>query len=172
MSIRTIMIFPKFENMEIIDNIRKLYDPLAELVAPHITLVFPFESHISNDELSDILKNRLSSIKPFQLKLQGISKQEDAFGNYLFLNILQGAEEICAINKALYENEFKEFFFGVPFTPHMTIGKLPTSKEMDDAYNSIKFMQDTFLTTVDKISVEMIGDNDESIIIVENKLYD
>ena len=55
MSLRTIMIFPEFENMEIIDNIRKQYDPLAELVRPHITLVFPFESQISNEELTQIL---------------------------------------------------------------------------------------------------------------------
>ena len=45
-TLRTIMIFPEFENMEIIDNIRKKYDPLAELVRPHITLVFPFESQM------------------------------------------------------------------------------------------------------------------------------
>ena len=42
MSERTIMIFPKFSNMEIIDRIRRNYDPLADLVRPHITLVFPF----------------------------------------------------------------------------------------------------------------------------------
>lgn len=170
MSIRTIMIFPEFENMEIIDNIRKQYDPLAELVVPHITLVFPFESQMSNDELSDILKNRLSSIKPFQLELQGISKQEDAFGNYLFLDIPQGTEEICTINKLLYENEFKEFCFGAPFTPHMTIGKLPTKEALDDAYNSVKSVKDSFTTMVNKISVEMIGEHDESIIIIESEL--
>ena len=41
---RTIMIFPKFSNQEIIDEIRKKYDPLYNLVKPHITLVFPFKS--------------------------------------------------------------------------------------------------------------------------------
>ena len=46
MSERTIMIFPKFSNMEIIDRIRRNYDPLADLVRPHITLVFPFHSDI------------------------------------------------------------------------------------------------------------------------------
>lgn len=43
-SIRTIMIFPEFEEMEIIDEIREKYDPLARLVRPHITIVFPFIS--------------------------------------------------------------------------------------------------------------------------------
>lgn len=42
------MIFPKFENIKIIDEIRDKYDPLANHVRPHITLVFPFESNIRN----------------------------------------------------------------------------------------------------------------------------
>lgn len=33
--LRTIMIFPQFDNMEIIDEIRALYDPLSGLVRPH-----------------------------------------------------------------------------------------------------------------------------------------
>ncbi|MPQ44814.1 hypothetical protein [Clostridium tarantellae] len=32
------------KNINVITNIRKKYDPLADLVLPHITLVFPFES--------------------------------------------------------------------------------------------------------------------------------
>lgn len=40
------MIFPDFENVEIIDNIRDKYDPLAKLIRPHITIVFPFDMEI------------------------------------------------------------------------------------------------------------------------------
>lgn len=105
MSLRTIMIFPEFENMEIIDKMRKQFDPLADLVRPHITLVFPFESSMSNEELAQVLEERLADMKPFQLELGGISKQEDVFGNYLFLNVLQGAEKICHIHQVLCENE-------------------------------------------------------------------
>ena len=88
MSLRTIMIFPEFHNKEIIDNIRKQYDPLAALVKPHITLVFPFESPMSNEELKHILNKRLQDAKPFQLTLGDFSKHEDVFGNYIFLNVL------------------------------------------------------------------------------------
>ncbi len=35
---RDILIFPKFKNMNIIQEIRSKYDRLATLVAPHITL--------------------------------------------------------------------------------------------------------------------------------------
>lgn len=170
MSLRTIMIFPKFENMETIDNIRNKYDPLAKLVRPHITLVFPFKSPITNEELIQILNTRLMSVKSFELKLGGISKQEDVLGNYLFLDVLQGMEELCYIHKILYDNEFKEFDLGLPYLPHMTIGKLPTAQLLENAFNDIKSMDNTFSTIVNKVSVEMIGDNEESIIVFEKEL--
>ena len=170
MNLRTIMIFPEFENMEIIDNIRNQYDPLAKLVRPHITLVFPFKSQMSNEELTQILNIRLMSVKSFELKLGGISKQEDVFGNYLFLDVLQGMEELCCIHQILYDNEFKTFDSGLPYLPHMTIGKLSTAQLLENAFNDIKSMNNTFSTIVNKVSVEMIGDNEESIIVIEKEL--
>lgn len=81
MSIRTIMIVPEFENMEIIDRIREKYDPLAQLVRPHITLVFPFENQMSNSEIAEVLERRLKNIKPFHLVMKGICRQSDRFGH-------------------------------------------------------------------------------------------
>ncbi len=170
MSLRTIMIFPQFEKLELINEIRKKYDPLAHLVRPHITLVFPFESSMSNDELAEILEERLRFIKPFVLELGGISMQEDTFGNYLFLDVVKGGEEINRIHRILYDNEFKEFDFGYPYCPHLTLGKLPSSKDLIDAYDAIKNERHQFVTVVHKISVEMIGDREESIIVIEKHL--
>ena len=104
MNKRTIMIFPEFQNMEIINNIRRQYDPLYELVQPHITLVFPFESPISNEELANVLNLRLQEIPPFELKLNGISMHADTSGNYPFLNVIQGTNELKIIHQALYDN--------------------------------------------------------------------
>lgn len=170
MSTRTIMIFPEFENMEIINEIREKYDPLARLVRPHITLVFPFENQMSANDIADILSVRLKNIKPFEIILKGISKQEDRFGNYLFLDVNEGAEEICAIHKVLYDNEFYEYDLGLGYRPHMTVGKLPTIEALNAAYEELKGLDNTFKSMVNKISVEMIGENDESIVIIEKEL--
>lgn len=170
MSIRTIMIFPEFENMEIIDNIREKYDPLAQLVRPHITLVFPFENEMSNEMIEEILIKRLQDVKPFEIVLNGISMKEDRFGNYLFLEVKKGVEDICFIHDILYRNEFKQFDLGIGYKPHMTIGNLQTIKELNIAYNALKNMDETFTTMVNKISVEMIGKNEESIIVIEKML--
>ena len=164
------MIFPEFEEMEIIDEIREKYDPLAHLVRPHITIVFPFENQMSNSDIADILSIRLKTINSFELVLSGISKQEDRFGNYLFLEVKEGTAEICSIHNILYDNEFREHDLGIDYKPHMTLGKLPTVEALNVAYEEVKEINRVFKTIVNKISVEMIGENEESIIIIEQEL--
>lgn len=164
---RTIMIFPHFDNIEIIDNIRKQYDPLAELVRPHLTLVFPFKSDIKDETLANELTERLQGVQKFSLVLGGISKHSDIRGNYLFLNVVRGNSQIESMHNMLYEGMLSEFKSGEIYVPHMTIGKFATIKQMDDAYECIKDMVDIFQTIVDKVSVEMIGANGESIIELE-----
>lgn len=170
MSLRTIMIFPEFNNMDIIDEIRDKYDPLAKLVRPHITIVFPFEMDITNDELSMFLENRFRDFKSFEIEMKDFSKCEDRFGNYLFLNMIKGAETIIQLHDLLYSNEFSTFDLGMPFIPHMTVGKLKTVDDLNDAYESVAGNKTVFKSIITKISVEMIGENEESIIVIEKKL--
>ena len=40
---RDILIFPKFKNIDKIEEIRKKYDELTEILPAHITLAFPFK---------------------------------------------------------------------------------------------------------------------------------
>lgn len=61
---------------------------------PHITLVFPFDSELTNEELNMHLKKRLSGIQPFYVELEEFSKQENKYGSYLSLNVVQGIDEI------------------------------------------------------------------------------
>lgn len=92
---------------------------------PHITIVFPFEMDITNEELSIIIE---------------------------------------------YSNEFSAFDLGLPYIPHMTVGKLDDAKQLNDAFNSVKDNEAVFKSRITKISVEMIGENEESIIIIEKQL--
>lgn len=167
---RTIMIFPEFENSHVIDRIRAKYDPLAGLVKPHITIVFPFEGQFSNETIKRVLDRRLSEIDPFELCVKGISMQKGMMGNYLFLDIAKGEEEIRKIHDALYDNEFRHYDLGSEYFPHITVGKLPSKELLEEAYEDVRYIEDEFRTTVTKVSVEMIGENEESIIILEKNL--
>lgn len=167
---RCIMIFPEFSNIEIINSIRDKYDPLAKHVRPHITLVFPFQSDIGSTELREHLEKVLASVKPFHITLQGISAVQ-SFGYYLFLNIINGKEEIIDLNKRLYTDLLEPicppWLKNGGFTPHMTLGKLATEEEHKAAALAVKGINDIFETSVTKISVEIIDESEDSIIEME-----
>ncbi len=52
----------------------------------------------------------------------------------------------------------------------MTVGKLETPLILDEAYEEVKDIDTTFSCIVNKISVEMIGPDEESIIVIEYQL--
>lgn len=164
---RTIMIFPKFSNMKVIDELRAKYDPLVDKVLPHVTLVFPFKSYLSTKEIEKWMDTALKDIRPFELELQGISKQEDRFGNYLFLDIIKGIDKVKEMHRRLLSTTK----FDYPYHPHMTIGKLKTKHELDIVYNELKDMDSLFKTMIDRVSVEIIGEDDSSIIEIEYNLH-
>ena len=170
MSERTIMIFPKFSNMEIIDRIRRNYDPLADLVRPHITLVFPFHSDIADAELGSHIENAISGIRPFSLQLAGIFKREDAFGNYLFLDVKEGKKQLIQLHGRLYSGALSSFSSEIPYSPHMTLGNLENRNALHAAYETVKSISESFSTVADTISVEKIGKQGESIILMEKNL--
>ena len=170
---RCIMIFPEFSNMDVIDKIRKKYDPLANHVRPHITLAFPFESNIESSQLRKHLEETLSSIRPFPLKLNGIMPVK-SFGNYLFLNIENGKNEIIKIHSKLYtgilEEHYPEWLRAGTYNPHMTVGKIENEENYKSAIEKTKGITDVFETVVNKISVEIIDENEDSIIDMEIQL--
>ena len=167
---RCIMIFPEFSNVSVIDKIRDKYDPLAHHVRPHITFVFPFKSEISSDELKLHLEKVLLKVGPFKITLQGV-KPVQHFGNYLFLEIVDGIEEIIDIHKCLYTDLLEPFHPGWLKTgnyyPHMTIGKLATEEEYKAAIEEVKDVNEVFSAMVEKVSVEIIDENEDSLIEME-----
>lgn len=172
---RCIMIFPEFSNVSVIDGIRDKFDPLAKHVKPHITLVFPFQSDITSNELKKHLENMLLTMKPFQVTLQGIAPVQ-SFGNYLFLNIIYGNDEIIEIHKRLYTDLLEVFYPNWlrtgDFHPHMTVGKIARVEDYKAAIDEIKDINDIFDTIIEKISVEIIDENEDSLIEMEIPLAD
>ena len=167
------MIFPEFSNGNIIDDIRRKYDPLVNHVRPHITLVFPFDSSIQQSDLKEHIVKVLSEVKTFEVSLKGITPSR-FFGNYLFLNIEDGKEKIINIHNRLYTDLLKPFLpawlVNGRFNPHMTVGKIESEEEYRVAIEEVSCINDVFRTRVDKISVEIIDKNEDSIIEIEVSL--
>lgn len=161
---RDILIFPKFDNIEEIQKIRKKYDELYSIIPPHITLAFPFKSDISNKELKEKLQNILIKAKPFKLTCSGISLKEDENINtfYIFLNITEGTETLKCLHKQIYNQVLNKNEI-IDYIPHLTLGN---TKNKNEKIN----LNSVFSTTIDSIVIESIVENEESIIEFEIKL--
>lgn len=171
---RTIMIFPEFENIDIINEIRKKYDPLASHVRPHVTLAFTFESSLKTAELKEHLVKVLGGIKPFRMVLQGIVKVDNPLGMYMFLDVKEGCGEIKKISQKLYTGILQaykpDWFSEKTFMPHMTIGEFTSRDDLNRALKDTENINDSFCTIVNKISVEIIDKNEDSNIEMEINL--
>ena len=166
---RSIIIFPKFGNdINLIQAIRDRYDPLAQKIAPHITLVFPFESEILSSELHQHLHNKLYDWKLFNITLQGISCESE---NYLFLNVVQGQKEIIKIHDLFYSGLLNKFLSKKHiYKPHLTVGRLENSNTARIAMDRLKDFDYKFETKINKITTEIISNDLSSTIDFELEL--
>ena len=160
---RDILIIPKFNNIKIIQDIRKKYDELFDIIAPHITLAFPFKRDISNEKLREQLLDIVKNIKPFKIKCKGATLKKDERANtyYIFLNIVEGKEIINQINQKIYQNILNDIDIRkYNYEPHITLGNTNNANEKIE-------INEEFETIVNSIVVERIGKNEESIIEFE-----
>src|SRR5437016_1243476 len=76
---------------EPINQIRRKYDPQVELIQPHITVMFPVNESIVEDQLIDHLENVFRHWRPFPIRFKGLDKSPD---HYLFLLVDEGKDAI------------------------------------------------------------------------------
>ena len=157
--LRDVLIFPELDDVSLIQDIREKYDELADIVPPHITLAFPFDSDITNEELDRKLKSILSEYKEFSITLSGVSYHYDERVDvyYIYLDVTQGYDTIYEISKKIY-SEVLNMEVPEKYIPHITSGSV-------EKINNIK-LDHVFNTSVKNIVVEDIGENEESNIIL------
>ena len=107
---------------------------MYKILPPHITLAFPFESSMSNEELKDRLMQALKSVKPFEIVMSGVSlhKDENIKTNYIFLNVVSGVKKIKILHNEIYEKvlgerlveDLRQYNYGLPLILPIVIEKL------------------------------------------------
>ena len=158
---RSILIMVNFSNINKIKEIQKKYYDIADKIEPHITVVFPFNSEISDEELYNKLSEVLSKYRPFKIVCHGVSTPAQE-SHYKFLNIIENKDIIKNISDDIYRKiipEHLQYRDKYNYNPHISLANKPLDNEIE--------LEDTFEMVVDSFYVERIGDNDESI-----KLYD
>ncbi|WDL95904.1 2'-5' RNA ligase family protein [Alicyclobacillus sp. ALC3] len=154
--LRAIHIFPYFDNLHSINAIRAKYDPLADLIPPHVTLVFPFESNISKEVLEEHLHEATVGSHPFRIAMTGVTGAE---GEYLFLNVKVGNDHIIQLHDKLYSGLLKQYLYrSLTYTPHLTVGRIMDKRMFEIALAKTEEWNEVFETTVREITVESIDE--------------
>lgn len=168
---RSILIFPSFANIDVIDKIRDRYDPAAKLVRPHITLVFPFKSVISAEDLAGHMEKTLAGVRPFSVSCHGISALK-GFGNYLLLNVHTGRIILKELHRKLYTGMLENYKpqWLRSYEPHITVGKIGGDGSFAMAAEAVAGVDEVFETCVNEISLETIGLDGSSAIEYTLKL--
>ena len=159
---RAIVIFPQFNNIRVINEIREKYDPLFEYIAPHITLVFPFESNILSNELDQHIMQSLGGIEKFNLSMKGITGSSDG---YIFLDVKEGNDKIIEMHDRLYTgllNEHHNRF--TPYFPHLTLGRLKDEKKHQEIVKSLFAFNEVFEIKIEEVAVVNLDERERSII--------
>ena len=155
---RAIVIFPEFERIERIIELRRAYDPLAFAVPPHLTLVFPFESDLAMVALATHVAAAVEGIAPFAIELHGVTGDGD---EYLFLNVKRGNDSVIALHDRLYTGPLAPFLSSRhTYVPHLTVGRLERPATFAVALAQAARLADTFTTVVREVAVYQIGPGD------------
>ncbi|HDX9579722.1 TPA: 2'-5' RNA ligase family protein [Bacillus pseudomycoides] len=165
---RTILLFLNSDDLYEIEEIRRDHDPLFGLIAPHITLIFPFASEVSNEILKEHIETNISNMNPFYITLNPIVANTK---EYLFLLIEEGKENIIELHNKLYTDFLQSFLHKeIPYRPHVTVGRKNDKEMALHVIKGLHPLRDTIRFTIEKITVESIGENEESIIEFEVQL--
>ena len=163
MTKRSVIIIPEFPNCHELDAIRSLYDPLHGKIAPHISIVFPFEDTMSDKDLSMYVRSRCKGLQTFPLLAAGIYGFEQ---KYLFVQIKEGNDILIKIHDCLYNGPLQSHLnHSYLYVPHITVGLLNSQSEFLSALNNTRTFYNTFQTDISRIDIEKIMPDETSVII-------
>lgn len=146
---RAIVILPSFTDPAPIERLRRKYDPLANFIAPHITLVFPFTSDITTEALAKHMRQATKDLSPFDVTLREVTGH---LGEYLFLNVKRGANQLIALHDQLYSGMLSAYLAPEQiYTPHLTVGRLDSAARFAEALADARQMTARFTFRVEEI---------------------
>jgi 2'-5' RNA ligase len=156
---RAIHILPALAELASIEAVRRSYDPLAGKIAPHVTLVFPFELGLSADELAAHVSRATGTIKPFEMTFGDAESKEN--GSYCWLPVVKGMKQIVHMHDRLCTGVLTPGSNTYVYEPHMTVAHVPESK-VEEAFRTAKTLKITGAAWVDRVIIERIAADDSS----------
>lgn len=126
---RSIVWFPQFQNQSLIDRFRSSHDPLGQVLPPHLTLVFPFHSRLTLDQLTAHAQKVLRAWPCFPVVMHGHWSAQNEF---IGVATQVGADALIEMHDRLYRGPLAEFLRPeFDYTPHITLGRANTPDRFD-----------------------------------------
>jgi len=118
---RAIVWFPSFENHKVIDRFRGANDPQAQLLPPHLTLVFPFHSRLTLDQIAAHVQKVLRAWPCFPVVMHGAWFAQNEF---IGIATQVGSDALIEMHDRLYRGPLAEFLrTEFDYTPHITLAR-------------------------------------------------
>lgn len=154
--------YPKVD-LQRIHQFRKRYDPQVDLIAPHITLMFPVPESIGEDNLVRHFEGVLKPCEPFLIHLQDVQISSD---NYCFLMLQEGSAKVIRLHDAIYTGILADYLRkDIPFVPHLTLGVLnQDSNNRDRALEEAKRLDIDCRCVIDQLHLVKINDDRSRIV--------
>ncbi len=114
-----VILLPQYLD-RLIYPIREKFDPDYNRVPGHVTIVFPFDSRASFNELSAVISYQLQNVGPFEIELDSIADF------YPHSPIIYWQVKPCEELQKLYRNLHVELDLPLPFSnyiPHVTVAR-------------------------------------------------
>lgn len=169
---RYVVAFPRIADEDAwqdVVSVRERFDPLALLVPPHLTLVFPFEDTLSDAALEVHVRGVLRGFHRFAVTFRDITAHEN---EYLFLNVKRGNDTLVALHDALYTGPLARHLLRAhTYVPHVTVGRLP-AHQLAAALDATSAITRTHEAIIDTITVRAIEDDDKRTAVLDLPLPD
>ena len=149
---RAVVWFPQFCNQCMIDEFRGSRDPLGNLIAPHISLVFPFHSRLTLDQLSAHVQKVVRRWPPFPVVMNGSWSAQNEF---VGLATQVGRDALAEMHDRLYLGPLNEFLRPeFEYEPHITLARA-TQLNQFDAFSSAATLitRDSFRDVLRKLTI-------------------
>jgi len=113
--------FPAFEGIERVEAFRARHDPMAAIIAAHVSFVFPFPAAHSRLQVETHVRQVVSRWPPIPVTFRRVRMHANEF---LFLMASRGAASIAGLHDRLYTRSLRPHLRrDLPYEPHITLAR-------------------------------------------------
>jgi 2'-5' RNA ligase len=112
-----------------IERFRAAHDPLAGVLAAHLTFVFPFASTLGAVQIAAHVRRALARWPVLPVRLEGLGHFH---ADWPHLRVSRGHDSVMALHDRLYRGALSPFLRrDLPYEPHVTLARARDAADCD-----------------------------------------